>query len=159
MSSGTVTVKTLVDELTEIFDDHDFALLPDGEAAYTRAILKRIITDEGTYSFRKASTGYYYYNPEIYLWDPTYTPTDDTSGTLHSLGSIEITSGTESADPIIVTGTPVDFPEVVVDICLYVATNRAQLASQIVFGTSMNVEDTQRKLVAMAAQWRGPFAL
>ena len=156
MAAGAVNVITLVNELTVIFNDADFALF--SEAEYTRFILRHILGDARTYNFPKVIAGprgLYNYGPKIYLYKPTYSPSDDCSGTLDALGNIEITSGEEPADPVVVTGVTIGFPEVVVDCCLYAATNRAQVASQTLAGGSFSVEDTQKKLLEMATYWRG----
>jgi len=157
MAAAAITVVTLIDELKVVLGDTDGQFFT--EAEYTRRILEHIIKEQ-TFVFQKVATNYFsYQGGELWLWDPDFTGEDDLEYTLNACGSIVVTTGTDSRTQIQVMGARVDFREVVYNLLMYLATNKADMLSQSGGYGSISPEEAYAKLVKMAQYWRGTFAV
>lgn len=74
---------------------------------------------------------------------------------INARGSIEVTAGAHIADSIAVTGALVDFSTVIVDICQWLATHRAQEISEAMGGGSYNSSGVYSQLMQIAEKWQG----
>jgi hypothetical protein len=169
MAAGSYTVVTVRDEVR-------LALAMKGSDAFLtnaeidRFIFKHLIgTTRGVYNFMlvtAVSTGpsgvYIHNNGKPYglmLFGPTMTAEADCVYVLNASGSITVTSGAPSATSIDVTGIPVDFPGVMVELLHYLATHRAQEISVSIGDGSVSAESVHAKLLEMADYWTGIVTL
>jgi len=95
----------------------------------------------------------------LWLWAPTMTCEDDCVYVINTRGYITVTSGTPVAKAITVTGTPVDFATLMVQICHWLAQHRAQEMSVSAGTGSISPSGVMDQLIKMAEYWQGVTAL
>lgn len=169
MVAGTYTVVTVLDEVR-------LALSMKGTDAFvTDDEIERFIyaniegTTRSTHNFTlitAATTGpsgvYACVDGRPYglmLFGPTMTCEADCVYVLNARGSITVTSGTPTATSITVTGIPVDFSTVMVQLLHWLATHRAQEISESMGGGSISPGGVKDQLIDMCEYWQGITAL
>jgi hypothetical protein len=95
----------------------------------------------------------------LMLFAPTMTAEDDCVYVLNARGSITVTSGTPTAKTITVTGIPVDFSGLMVQLLHWLATHRAQEMSVSIGDGSVSAQSIHAQLIEMAEYWTGIVTL
>lgn len=134
MVAAVINKWTLIDYAKSLLHDASGAFFDDTDVQYTRRLLEKVYQPSTTFNFQWVSTGYYKYFPEkIYLWNPSFSGLDGLTYTLNATGSIVVTAGTETrTDFIPVTGAAVDFPEFMVDLCMFISGQRSMEGKSVV---------------------------
>ena len=160
MAAPSYTYNTVLDELKRAINDRrtdaDEQWMTDSE--YKAFIFRRFESNKNTtYIFSSRASGVWTYGTagdRIWLYDMSFTGQNDAAYTVNSTGSIELTAGTDSSAQLTVSGTPVDFPELVIDVCQYLITHKAQESSVNIGGASFTPQDEQR-IIRVMETWRG----
>ncbi len=164
MVAGTYTVSTVTDAVRLAINwKGTDAIITDAEI--NQFIFENIESTIGTYTFQlvtAASTGptgvykcFHGRSYGLFLWAPTMTCEADCVYVINSRGFITVTSGTPTATQITVTGTPVDFSTVMVQLLHWLATHRCQEISVSAMGGSMSSSQVHKQLIDMIEQWQG----
>lgn len=162
MASPEYTYYTVLDDLKKVINDPDNDWQTD-EWYYSK-IFEHFKTDkQTTYSFGTRATGVWTLRNDgikIWLYDMSFTGEDDCEYQVNCQGSIRLTggSGTDTNDTHTVSGTEVNFPELVVDVCMTLITQKAQQEPASVGAMSFTPMDEER-LIKIAEIWRGMRAL
>lgn len=161
MAVAVYVYQTCLVELKTLIRDVDNDWMAD--LWYKSKIFEHFTGNKNTtYSFGLRATGIWTYRtdgPKIMLYDMSFTGLDDVEYQVNCNGSIEVTnSGVDTTDPHTVSGTEVNYPELVVDVCQYLITHKAQDESASVGATSFTPMDEQR-LIGIMEYWRGIKAL
>ena len=165
MVAGSYTVVSVLDEVrlalnmkgTDAFlsDDEIERFIYDNVDGTTRSTWQfYLITASaaGATGVFKCSHGYPY---GLFLHGPTMTAEDDCVYVINSRGSIAVTSGTPTANPIEVTGIRVDFPNVMVQVLHWLASHRSMEISASAGSGSLSSSGVQESLLRMADYWTG----
>jgi hypothetical protein len=161
MASAVYTTVDVIDLLKLTLDDTGGDLLT--AAQYNAYILKHIIAKSQNFKLTEIVTGttYTYMGDPVWIYGIATTEgEDDKVYEVNCQGTILVTTGAHAAGDITVTGALVDFPELMVEICVYLlAQHKAQEMSVTLGDGSMSPEEVHRKLVSMAEYWRGVTAI
>jgi len=160
MADAEYTYRTVLDELKEVLKTETAQWMSD--SWFKSKIFEHFRTDkQTTYSFGKRATGVWtlrHDGRKIWLYDMSFTGQDDCEYTVNCTGSIELTVGTDTNTTLTVSGTEINFPELVVDVIQYLITHKAQLEAASVGAMSFTPMDEER-LQRVAEMWRGITAL
>ena len=160
MAVAEYNYETVLEEIKLLVGDNDNAWMTD--TWYKSKIFEHFITNkQTTYSFGLRATGIWTARNDgrkIWFYDMSLTGLDDCIYTVNCNGSIELTTGTDTTDPYTVSGTEVNYPELVCDVCQYLITIMAQKASVNVGAVSYTPQDEAR-LISIMEIWRGIRAL
>jgi len=137
------------------------AILTDIEIK--RFILQNVISESASYTLQElGSTGDYVYpgvsaDYGLWLYGMSFTGEDDIEYTVNERGSIDITggSGTAVEDEYTVTGAVIDFSNVMVQICHWLMTHRAQEIAQSNPAGSITPATIRAELQKIAEHWQG----
>ena len=170
-NAGTMAT-TLITVLTELKkaigdrpDDSDEQWMSDTD--YRQFIYKHFQGDESTYTFAKrrgtSSVNVWTYeldNRSVMLFGMSFTEASGADYNAFCTGSIEETTSTlvDTSTSITVTATAVNFAELVVDVCQYLITHKAQKGSVNVGSVGYAPMDEQR-LINIMETWRGIVAI
>ena len=160
MVAAVYTTVDVLDLLKLTLDDTGGDLLT--AAQYNAFILKHITTKSSSYKLTEVVTGttYTYMGGPVWIYGIATTEgEDDKVYEVNCQGTILVTTGAHAAGDITVTGALVNFPELMVEMCLYLAQHKAQKMSVTLGDGSMSPEEVHRKLVTMAEYWRGVTAI
>lgn len=99
---------------------------------YTDFIMKRIIAKASAYSLERVVAGYWRFIGSIYLFMPSstacyWTPAGEDGCTYITTpnGNVVLSAGTHAGtDNLVTTGPTVDLPELMVDLCMFLAQHR-----------------------------------
>ena len=91
----------------------------------------------------------------LMIHGPTMTAEDDCVYVVNARGSIAVTSGTPTANPIEVMGVRVDFPHVMTQLCHWLAQHKAQEMSVSAGSGNMSPSGVKDQLLSMADYWTG----
>jgi len=164
MVAATYTYVTVIDELRKVINDKPAATADQWmtDAQYEQFIFNRFESIKTTaYVFTLMATGVWTYGTngsKLYLYDMSMSGKADCAYRLMCDGSIRLTAGTDTTASYTVSGTPVNFRELIIDICQYLITHMAQRASVNAGGASFSPQDEQR-LIRIMETWRGVVAL
>lgn len=170
MADTTVDV---IDELKLALNDKDGAILSDAE--YKRFILKHVYIQNVAYSFQHISGNFFAYRGyfsgynslaglggsshggRVYIFNPVLTTGEaGRTYTINCTGSIEQTAGaTATVTQHTVTGALVDFDELMVELCTFLAQHKAQEMAQSIGDGNLSPDEVHHKLMEMAQYHRG----
>lgn len=165
-----ITTISLVDNIKEELSDLAGALFNETDAKIERLLVGQIMGLQTTWNFQQVVTGSaarWIYRPgPLALWvaGSTYFSSDGDdytfyAGTDQTPPSIELTSGTDTQEQIVVTGTQVNFREAMAIALTRAGTMADQRANVATGGSSYSTTDVGRKLRRAAAARRGAYAV
>ncbi len=135
---------------------------------YNERIYKHIVGDSNIYVVQVRAPGstslprvYTWRGTQLWLFGATFTGIDDATYNLRPEGTIEeITSGAklDTRSTIDITGTTVNFPELIVDVIQTLMTHKAQKESVNLGSAGFSPQDEER-LSRIAQTWRGFVAV
>jgi len=160
MADAVLTNQSVLQELKLLIRDNDNDWMTD--LWYESKIYEHFRTDQqNTYTFNKRGTlgdkvTWTYRNDglKVMFYGLTFTGEDDAEYQVNCNGSVQLTSGTDSNTTLTMTGTEVNFPELIVDVCQYLITHKAQDESVNVGAVSFTPQDEAR-LINIMEYWRG----
>jgi len=162
MAVATYTYVTIIDEMRLALNWRgDDKILTDDELE--SCMFEHFIGESTTITFKLKGTGVWAadkaqsYGAWIYL--PRFTGADDCVYRVNSRGSIKLTTGTDTTTSYNITGTYINFPAIMVDTCMWLATNRAQEISESSMAGSMSSNQIHKQLLDMADTWQGMVAI
>ena len=161
MAVAVYTTVDVLDLLKLTLKDVGGDLFAD-DAPYNAFILKHIIAVSSTFKLTEivAGTTYKYMGGPVWIYGIATTEGEtDTVYEVNCQGTILVTTGSHSAGDITVTGAKVDFPELMVELCIFLAQHKAQEMSISLGDGGMNPEEVHRKLIGMAELHRGMSAI
>jgi len=160
MAVAAYSYQTCLIELKTLIRDVENKWMTD--LWYKSKIFEHFVSNKvTTYSFPLRATGVWSYRTDgkkIMLYDMSFTGLADVEYQVNCNGSIEATSGTDETDPHTVSGTEVNYPELIVDVCQYLITHKSQDEAASVGATSFTPTDESR-LITIMEYWRGIRAL
>lgn len=165
-----LTTISLVDNMKEELSDLAGALFDETDAKIERLLVGQIMGLQTTWTFQQVVSGsdarWIYQPGPLALWvaGSTYFSSDGDdytfyAGTDQTPPSIELTSGTDANEQIVVTATQVNFREAMAIALVRAATLADQRANISTGGSSYSTTDVGRKLRLAAARRRGAYAV
>ena len=159
MAAPSYTYVTIKDLMRRVIkdqsgDDFDFV----DEDVFDEHIFKRV-QKEQPYTFDLVVTGLWNYQAGYeapsYFYGMTFDGQEDAEYKVYSSGSIKLTSGTDTSNPLIVTAGLIDFRMVMADFYFFLASNHADEIAESVQGYSRSPMTVRRELQDIAAMWQG----
>lgn len=159
MASPVYTNVTIIDLMRRVIKDQsgdEWSFLD--EDVFDEHIFKRV-QKEQQYTFDLVVTGLWNYQAGYgapsYFFGMTFPGQVDAEYNVYASGSIKLTSGTDTSNPLIVTAGQIDFGMVMADFFFFLASNHADEIAVSVQGYSRSPMTVRRELQDMAAMWQG----
>jgi hypothetical protein len=178
---NVITVATVEDALRLALKDKTRSDSTTGfmsSAEYERFILSGDVRPSQTWNCQLVRTGYWVYQGgPLAIFGPAsgtdlvtgglpagspgtnYTVTCASGDPLYGTVSVHLTSGTDTQNPLAVTGCYVNYGKVLESLLVFIATHRASEYSQSVNGASVSPETARRELLAQASVVAGVRAI
>lgn len=159
MAAAVKNNKTVLDRLRQVIDDAAGSSQEwYSDEQLEEFIYRRFTSDkQDNYTFQLRAAGVWTQNlnsKHFHLFDMDFTGQDDATYTVNSTGSIRLTAGADASKALTVSGTQVNFNELVVDVLQDMYTQKVQKESVNVGAVSFTPQDEERLLRAMEV-WRG----
>lgn len=169
MAAAVYTDQDILTELKVVINDRptDSADQWLSDDRYRSFILKHLTSEESTsLTFtRRVGSGsvgtvwtYSMSGEATYFYAMSFTGQVDATYIVDCKGSIYLSVGTDNSTSLTVTGTPINFSELVVEVCLYLITTLAQKAP-VSAGSGSYTPPDEDRLVKVMEYWRGVVAL
>lgn len=164
-----ITVVNVADNIKDELDDAALKVFGGSSDKLNRIVAAHAISQSQTYQFEKVATGYYKLvaaleNPCI--WVVGSTPFTETAaaytydaGTHIVPAVIYVATGTDARTSIDVTGTQVDFAQIMVATLLRIATKAAMTPDQQIEGYGMTGNDLASRCREQATHYQGYVSL
>jgi hypothetical protein len=162
MAAASYTTVSLITECRRIIgdthDESDHNWMTDAE--YKAIIFKHITGDSQSYSFHERASGVWTWGTggdTIWLYGASCsTGIDDSTYTIYPNGTLEETTSTiaDTSDSHTITGTPVNLPEVIVEICQRLITTKCQEAP-VSAGSGSYTPPDEERIIRIMELWRG----
>lgn len=165
MAAGTIGTVTIIDHLKLYLNQVGGDFLTD--AQYTDAIMSHADTDATTtWKLQERTAGYFTYgtggDEPMYMWFAAtpFSPEDDLVYRLNAKGpTVVVTTGTHAGGDITVSGFPVDFDQVLIDLLEMLQVRHAKQKGISIGSASISVDNTFQTIGQMIQNLRGGVSI
>jgi len=123
--------------------------------ALDEMVYKYIIGPAQTYPFELVATNLYRWrgSKHLFLFAPTFTGQGGVDYTIYPSSTIKVRTGTHSGSMIEVTGSPCRFYALAAELCMFLASQAAQVGSMSMGGSSVAMTSVSTELTRLASYY------